>query len=83
LRTVNDILLALQPGWPMTQESITKAVNGEPMAVREQLFKLLINGDVSRHCGIGRRPAWYSITQAGAMRLAEEFVNQKPRRAIA
>lgn len=55
------IIDVLQGGWPMTQQAITEAVGRRPAVVREELYRLVISGRVSRICGTGSMPALYSL----------------------
>jgi DNA-binding Lrp family transcriptional regulator len=55
------IIDLLQGGWPMTQAAITEAVGRRPAVVREELYRLVISGRVSRICGTGSMPALYAL----------------------
>jgi len=54
------IIDVLQGGWPMTQQAITEAVGRRHAVVREELYRLVITGRVSRICGTGSMPAMYA-----------------------
>lgn len=65
---MSDVLKAMQAGWPMTQASITEAVNSPPNVVAAELFHLVINGDLVRRCGSGSAPAMYCVPSPEAQR---------------
>ena len=55
------IIDLLAGGWPMSQSAITEAVGRRPGVVREELYRLVISGRVSRICGTGSMPALYAL----------------------
>lgn len=58
---MTHILDLLAGGWPMTQAAITEAVGRRPTVVREELYRLVISGQLSRICGTGSMPALYAL----------------------
>jgi hypothetical protein len=73
------IVDVLQGGWPMTQTAITEAVGRRPSVVREELYRLVISGRVSRICGTGSMPALYSLPNSTP---ANNYNRSTPHEAI-
>jgi hypothetical protein len=73
------IINLLAGGWPMTQQAITEAVGRRSSVVREELYRLVISGRVSRICGTGSMPALYALPSSTP---ANNYNRSTPHEAI-
>ena len=48
-------------GRELNEQDIADALGRDPRHVRSELFHLTFTGQLKKTCGVGRRPAYYSL----------------------